>query len=160
MPTFKFTCKVCGEQIEKYDPLANQSDEPVCGECEKKACRTKMSAPVGSKESSVFGFRVGNREYASPIISQSLAINPEQAAEHRAAFPDVALKDDQFPVFENYQQHEAYLEKSGFVKQRNRRTRTRTKYGIARTRVTMGDVRRRLETEQGNAESALPPEKE
>lgn len=160
MPTFKYVCEVCGEHVEAYDPLANCPAEPVCAACRAKAGHERMSN-TQSKASTIFEFNVGNKEYAKPIISQSLAINPTQAAEHRATFPNIELKDDQFPVFDNYQDHDAYLKQTGFVKQKMRTTRQRTRFGIGNKRVTLSDVRRRLETEKGNAEeSVLPPEQE
>lgn len=71
------------------------------------------------------------KQYSKPIVSQSLAINPCQAAEHRRMFPYIKLVDDQFPVFDNYQEHDAYLNEAGFVKQTNGCTKKRTRHGIA-----------------------------
>lgn len=59
---------------------------------------------------------VGDREYRRPIVSHALGINPSQAAEHRRLFPDIKLKDDSYPVFTSYRQHDDYLKKIGAVK--------------------------------------------
>lgn len=69
---------------------------------------------------------VGNKEYAKPLHSDSLAISPSQRAEHQKLFPDIKLDDQCRPVFENYRQHDSYLEKTGFVKLKQRKKR-RTK---------------------------------
>ena len=79
--------------------------------------------------------------YDKPIVSSSMAINPEQIAEHKATFPDIAVTPEGCPVLDNYSQHEAYLEKTGFVKHPGKRVNNSGK------RVTkLSDVKKRLET--------------
>jgi hypothetical protein len=63
--------------------------------------------------------------YATPLHSDSLAIAPDQAEEHRRLFPDIKLDEQCRPVFEKYSQHDAYLEKCGFVKQTNKHGKRR-----------------------------------
>jgi len=72
---------------------------------------------------------VGDREYHRPIVSDTLAINPEQIPEHRRKFPDVKVLPDGRPVFDSFRKHEDYLKKSGVVKhpQRIRRRAKRVK---------------------------------
>jgi len=156
MPIYEYRCEICGKEEERVLPMS--ADIPSSVPCTRFA-EFGDGACKGTAHR-VYSFASGNTEYNNPIISQSLAVHPEQAAEHRAAFPDVKLKDNQFPVFENYQQHDKYLEKSGFVKRKGMHTRLKNRHGVITKRVTMGDVHRRLETEQGNTETVLPPEKE
>lgn len=139
MPLYEYQCEKCGHVLEIMRGMSE--DKPEVLSCD--ACG-------GGIARRIFSFASGNKEYSKPIISQSLAINPSQAAEHRQHFPDIELKDNQFPVFENYQQHDRYLEKTGFVKQRALHNKSRN--GKIIERVTMGDVRRRLELKQGNTE--------
>lgn len=61
---------------------------------------------------------IGNRPYFKPLHSDSLAINPCQAEEHRRLFPDIGLDSECRPIFENYKQHDDYLKQTGFVKQK------------------------------------------
>ena len=136
MPLYPFYCEKCGNYTEIHASVADRPKEMKC------VCGEMMDRQ--------YSFNSGNKEYSKPIISQSLAINPCQAAEHRQNFPDVQLKDDQFPVFENYQQHDKYLKETGFVKQKGLHNKSRN--GKIMKRVTMGDVHRRLELEQGNTE--------
>jgi len=58
----------------------------------------------------------GNKEYGSEIHSDSLAIMPSQVKEHQQKFPDVKIDNEGRPVFDNYQQHDKYLEQIGAVK--------------------------------------------
>jgi hypothetical protein len=64
--------------------------------------------------------------YSKPIISDSMAVPPEQIAEHLATFPDIKMTNAGQPIFDNYAKHDAYLEKTGFVKQPGK-TRKRVK---------------------------------
>ena len=138
MPLYPYKCD-CGNYIEIR---ASLKDAPKGSECSR----------CGADMYRVYSFATGNKEYSKPIVSQSLAISPEQAQEHKKLFPDVKLHDNQFPVFENYQQHDKYLEKTGFVKQKGLHTKSVTKNGRVTKRVTMGDVHRRLANKQGNTE--------
>jgi hypothetical protein len=53
----------------------------------------------------------GRRSYHKPIVSDSLAILPEQIPEHRKMFPNIEVTKEGQPVFDNYSDHEAYLKK-------------------------------------------------
>lgn len=50
------------------------------------------------------------------FVSQSLAINPNQAAEHRAKFPGVELTPDGCPMFNSVRQRERYMDACGAYK--------------------------------------------
>ena len=63
----------------------------------------------------------GNRDYVKPIHSDSLAVMPSQVKEHQRLHPDVELDSQCRPVFTNYQQHQKYLDKCGFIKQPQKR---------------------------------------
>lgn len=58
--------------------------------------------------------------YAHPIHSDSLAINPSQRAEHERLFPNIRLDGQNRPVFDNFVNHENYLKKTGFKKERQK----------------------------------------
>ena len=59
---------------------------------------------------------VGNEPYPRPLISQSLAINPNQIAEHREKFPDVDVLSDGCLKFNDFRSHDNYLKATGFQK--------------------------------------------
>lgn len=59
---------------------------------------------------------IGDREYARPIHSDSLAISPGQVEEHRRMFPDVPIDSECRPVFTSFKQHDSYLRTCGFEK--------------------------------------------
>jgi hypothetical protein len=58
----------------------------------------------------------GRRSYHRPIVSDSLAINPEQIPEHKKTFPDIKVTPEGQPVFDNYSDHEKYLKKCNIEK--------------------------------------------
>jgi hypothetical protein len=101
MPQYNFACD-CGE---KQSVIRSMKDY-------KKPLKCKC----GEKMYRVYNFSVGGDTYSKPIVSDSLAISPTQIAEHKKHFPDVKVTPDGQPVFDNFKQHESYLEKTGFVK--------------------------------------------
>jgi len=58
----------------------------------------------------------GKRSYHKPIVSDSLAMNPNQIPEHRKLFPDVQVTSEGQPVFDNFSDHEKYLQKCNIEK--------------------------------------------
>ena len=99
MPLHAFTCRECN--IETHDNTTKGVHK--CPECGKDMwCK--------------FGGGIGGN-YDHPIHSDSLAINPNQRAEHERLFPNIRLDSENRPIFDNYTNHEAYLKKTGFVKQ-------------------------------------------
>jgi hypothetical protein len=48
--------------------------------------------------------------------SQSMAINPAQAAEHRSLFPDIEVKPDGVISFDSVRKREKYMDRCGFHK--------------------------------------------
>lgn len=110
MPLYTYFCKNCGKRWEIVHSMNEVIDTVCCGQTIMRDFRADIP-------------NVSGRDYRTPIISDSLAINPEQRIEHERLFPDVKLTPQGQPVFENYNQHESYLKKTGFVKvpKQNRR---------------------------------------
>jgi len=91
---------------ERFLRMADSDKCQVCEVCESTMDRDYQADLVN----------VGNVDYAKPIHSDSLAISPDQVAEHQRLFPDVKIDSECRPILENYKQHDAYLEKTGFIK--------------------------------------------
>jgi len=108
MPTYPMICPDCGVT---YDLVAqmNAVHERKC------ACGAQMER--NWQETS---FHASPDSYSHTIWSDSLAINPEQAEEHKRHFPDIPLDNQGRPGFESYKKHNAYLEKTGFTKKRQK----------------------------------------
>jgi len=87
---------------------------------------------------------VGNKEYGSPIVSQSLAMNPNQIGEHNRMFPDVKVTEEGCPIFTSYKQHDDYLQKTGFSKQPGKKNR-RSRAGV--TVIKASDIAREMNRE-------------
>jgi len=110
LPIYTYCCEVCGEQKEIIHSM-NETKVPKC--CGKKMQRD-FQADIPN---------AGNRDYSRPIVSDSLAINPSQRTEHEQMFPNIKLDNECRPIFDNYQAHEDYLKKTGFVKTPQRKRR-------------------------------------
>ena len=102
MITHYFTCDSCGVTVQDTSTKGVHSC-PICG----GDMRWDLNISIH-----------GN--YKHPIHSDALAIHPDQRAEHEREFPNVRLDGQSRPVFDNYVNHEAYLKKTGFVKQRQK----------------------------------------
>lgn len=103
MPIYEFKCDECGK-IEEIICSVKELDNlkpPIC-------CKQKMYR--------IYSFNAGNKDYFKPIHSDSLAIMPDQVAEHRRLFPDIEIDSENRPVFTKFRQHENYLKKTGFEK--------------------------------------------
>ena len=98
MAIHNFVCDACSISIQD----TNTTGVHYCPQC-SKAMRWDLHVGIH-----------GN--YKTPIHSDSLAINPNQIAEHKKMFPNIELDGDCRPIFDNFQRHEEYLNKSGFVK--------------------------------------------
>lgn len=110
MPRYNFRCPRCDKQEEVIRPMADAEKPWRCPGCNVKMARDfQTDLPFASG---------GN--YKKPIISDSLAVSANQVEEHRQLFPDVKILSDGRPVFENFQQHNSYLKKTGFYKKRQR----------------------------------------
>lgn len=102
MPQYDFRCD-CGNTESVIRPMSESRQLLKCSNC-------------GAGMYREYKFRIGNRPYAKPLISDSLAISPDQAAEHRSHFPDVEVLSDGRLKFDSFKQHDNYLKKTGFVK--------------------------------------------
>ena len=109
MPRYTFKCSVCNVTIEVIRPMKEASNPWFC------SCGRRMTRDYAADH-----INAGNKDYAKPIHSDSLAITPGQVAEHQRLFPDIAIDSDCRPVFDNYQQHDSYLKKTGFVKNKKK----------------------------------------
>lgn len=123
MPLYEFQCGACGHVTGVIAPM---SSVPTTAPCEM-GC----SLPAAR----IYSFNSGNVDYAVPIVSQSLAMHPEQIDEHKKLFPDIPVTEDGCPVFSNFADHEAYLKKTGFTKlpgKRNPRPKSRNGVTVIR----------------------------
>ena len=99
MPTHEFVCDDCGVRIE--DNTTKEIHR--CYKCGKDM-RWDSRVAIHSN-------------YDRPIVSDALAINPEQIPEHRRLFPNIEVRPDGRPVFDNFTDHEGYMKKCGIIKQ-------------------------------------------
>lgn len=118
MPVYCFICSECGETVEAVRAMKDSSLPQIC------ACGNKMRRDFAAQ-----GTNAGNKEYGKTKWSDSLAISPSQVEEHKRLFPDIPIDNQCRPGFDNYQQHDKYLEKCGFIKEPQRKRKRGRKIG-------------------------------
>jgi putative FmdB family regulatory protein len=106
MPRYDYYCKICDEKVEIIKPMAQSDTDEICNICSNSMTKIFMGQNVGTP----------NKDYSHEIVSHSLAMNPSQISEHKRLFPDIKVRADGCPVFDNYKKHDDYLKKIGVYK--------------------------------------------
>ncbi|MCK5608878.1 hypothetical protein KAR91_43800 [Candidatus Pacearchaeota archaeon] len=120
MPVYSFICPKCGVKDECMRAMKNAGKRCMC-----TSCGAKMNRDLKVDASFISG------DYHNGAIhSDSLAISPDQRTEHEQKFPDIKLDNQNRPVFDNFQNHQAYLDKCNIVKER-KKVKSRTRKRIA-----------------------------
>lgn len=123
MPLYSYKCEGCGITKEIFqqgmDPGIHM---PICEPC-GRGMRRDFAADAPN---------IGGKDYVKPIVSDSLAMNPSQIAEHRQLFPNIEVTREGQPIFDNAKTHNDYLEARGLYKETSKRqpTNGRTVYKI------------------------------
>ena len=97
MVTHRFVCDDCRVCVEDTDTKIVH----LCGKCGQEMR---------------WDIKLGCLDGDYTHISDSLAISPDQIAEHRAHFPDVNVLPDGRIEFDSVRQHSNYIDKCGFCK--------------------------------------------
>ena len=113
MPRYDFGCHECN--THKNNILCVPDGVPVfeddsCLECPE--CGKEMERDFSPRRG-----RQTSTSYGSGVISQAMAISPDQIEEHNKLFPGVEVLPDGCIRFANYKQHDDYLKKTGFHKE-------------------------------------------
>ena len=111
MPIYGFRCyehDICEDVLCAMEdiPVVGSGDCPKCPKC-GKGMERDFSLRRGRQTSTSYG---------SGVISDSLAISPDQIEEHHKLFPGVDVLPDGRIKFDNYKQHDNYLKQTGFRK--------------------------------------------
>ena len=109
MLTYSFKCPKCGHKDERMRRMKN-AEMP----CKCLKCGTMMNRDF------IADIPFASGDYKRAVHSDSLAINPEQRAEHLQKFPNIKLDSQNRPIFDNFSAHEAYMKKCNIVKERQR----------------------------------------
>ncbi|KKM83219.1 hypothetical protein LCGC14_1311590 [marine sediment metagenome] len=105
---YDFSCPRCKAITELIVPMSDVKSRMrvVCKEC----------GDIMERNFDMIRVSKGSKQYGRQIISDSLAMNPNQIAEHKRMFPNVQVTKEGQPVFDNFTEHEAYLKKCNIVK--------------------------------------------
>lgn len=102
MVVHRFMCDSCGFVVEDTNTKGVHKCKNGCGDM-----RWDLTGNVS-----------GGSDYGH--ISDSLAIHPDDANEHRKLFPSIQLTKEGQPIFTSVRQQERYAERCGFYKKRQR----------------------------------------
>jgi putative FmdB family regulatory protein len=108
MPTYTFICPECDDRQEVIRSMKNSDRPQLC------ICGADMTRDFAAD----IPFASG--DYKRAVHSDSLAIASSQREEHLKTFPNIALDSQNRPVFDNFQNHQAYLDKCNLVKDRKK----------------------------------------
>lgn len=125
MPMYTHLCPNCITEDEVVKPMSEYDRVEHCSNC-------------GSVTNRDFQADLPNTpadRYATTIVSDAMAINPEQIPEHKRLFPDIKLTKEGQPIFEKYSHHEAYLKKCNYVKG-TKKQRVRSKAILTKPKPT------------------------
>lgn len=118
---------ICGECNNKYEkPI--QIEKFECPECRALMDEIRVEdKPTGVNDVPDGTLQIMGAPYKTPIHSDSLAISPDQVAEHKKEFPNIEIDDQCRPVFTNAKDHQAYMNKCGVTKQAQKIGRGKSK---------------------------------
>ena len=107
MPTYCYKCLSCDESSEVFRPMRDFALPEIC------KCGKPMSRDLITEHSAVRG------DYNEPIVSDSMAFDAIDLAEHRKRFPDIEVVVDHArsarPMFKNLTQKRRYLKARGWI---------------------------------------------
>lgn len=107
MPRYGYYCSKCGIEKDVVKPMEDFDSLELCTNC-----HIEMERNFNNR-----GIHCGNHSYGNtPVISESLGIHPEQAAEHRKKHPNVEVMPMGQLKFSDYQAHDKYLKNIGWNK--------------------------------------------
>jgi len=121
MPLYSFRCPKCENKEERIHAMQDADKRCMCTECGVKMNRD-LQADVPFMSGGDYGSRT--------IHSDSLAISPSQREEHLKTFPDIKLDSQCRPIFDNYYDHQNYLDKCNIIKER-KKVKSKTRKRIA-----------------------------
>jgi hypothetical protein len=128
---YSFKCPECGGAREVVKTMSESDGIVVCKRC---------TIPMDRDFQADLPHAASDR-YDKPIVSASMAMAIDQIPEHKRLFPDIEVTPQGEPVFDNYADHDAYLEKCNFVKHPGKRVNNSGK-----TVITMSDIRAKLKS--------------
>jgi putative FmdB family regulatory protein len=106
MPAYTYVCTECLYTGEVSKKMSEHDRIEKCPKCEHEMGRDfKTDLPHASAD-----------RYSKVIVSDALAMNPEQIPAHKKQFPNIDVTPQGQPVFDNFKQHDAYLNKCNFKK--------------------------------------------
>ncbi len=108
MPTYCFVCEGCGRVKSVSRPMKDSNVPQLC------ECNWYMDRDYPAEHSSVRG------DYNEPIISDAMAFDTVDLAEHRKRFPKIDVEVDHRsarPILRGLSAKRAYMKARGWIDQ-------------------------------------------
>ncbi len=109
MSRYSFKCPKCETKTERVRAMKDSNKRCMC------SCGARMNRDFQTD----IPFASGDYHQGA-VHSDSLAISPDQRAEHLKTFPNIKLDSQYRPMFDNFQDHQKYLDKCNIVKERKK----------------------------------------
>lgn len=109
MPRYDYYCKNCDVIFEIIKSMKDCNSEELCPDCENIMVKQFMGQNIGTSNKSM-----------KEIVSHGLAMCPSQIPEHNKLFPDIKVRSDGCPVFDDIKKYDDYMNRTGIFKERQR----------------------------------------
>lgn len=106
MPAYVFICPACSTYREVIRLMKDSGQPEIC-ECGQEMVRNYKAEQIG-----------GRGMYAEPIVSESMAFDAIDLAEHRKRFPDIDVVVEgriARPILRSLSQKRQYLKRRGWI---------------------------------------------
>lgn len=106
MPIYSFKCLECDEHRDVVRPMKDHAKPEAC------SCGARMTRDYTMEHAAVRG------DYKVPIVSESLAFDAAEVAQHREQFPNIDLQvegNSARPILRNLSQRRQYVKDRQFV---------------------------------------------
>lgn len=118
---------MCGECNNKYEKII-QIEKFKCPKCRVLMEEVRIEDKFATGGDLACGtLQIMGTPYKVAIHSDSLAISPDQVAEHKREFPNIEIDDQCRPVFTHKKTHQEYMDKCGVRKQAQKTSRGKNK---------------------------------
>ena len=104
MPVYSYQCQTCQNCMDIYRPVRDRNRSV---NCRKEGCDGRAKRLFHTVNST-------QQDYAQPVLSDSMGVNPDQVPEHRRNFPDVPITDDGRVICKSHHDKKRIMKILGF----------------------------------------------
>ncbi len=106
MPIFSYKCEMCGYITDEYFKSADSRERYIsCNLCGNRAKYNIGAQTVNSTE----------QDYAKPVLSETIGVQPHQVQDHKRAYPDVPITPDGRVIMKSHAERKRILKRLGYM---------------------------------------------